>query len=340
MMLLALRRSPPTSYWDKMVKVGLIGCGYWGKNLVRNFHQLDALAAIHDSDRQTAASMSATFGTPVLDLDAILARSDIPAVVIAVPAAGHGVLVRRALEAGKHVFVEKPLCLREEELADVLDAYAHTVAQGLRLMVGFNRRYSPHAVQIRTLFDGRRNPLVMIYRVNAGVIDRKHWIQDVNVGGGRIIGEACHFIDFMQFVAGSLVSAVSAVSIGHQETGITDDQAIATLEFADGSIGTLAYAAGGDRALAKERFEVFGDGKAAVLDDFKSTEKFSGGRRSTFHTSKQDKGFAREMATFCDSITRGEAELPSIAEIESVTRACCFIDRSLGSRERYQVPGT
>jgi len=271
------------------------------------------------------------------DPDAVLADSGINTVLIGTRHDSHASLVVKSLQAGKHVFVEKPLCLKEEEIPEVLDAYAQVAAQGLRLMVGFNRRYSPHATEIRKFFDGRMNPLVMTYRVNAGTIDAKHWIQDFNIGGGRIIGEACHFVDFMQFLAGSLVTAVSAVSIGHQETGITNDQVIATLEFADGSIGTLVYAAAGDRALPKERLEVFGNGKAVILDDFRTTEKFSGGRRSTFRTSKQDKGFAREMATFCDSIVTGESPLPSIAEIESVTRACCLIDRSLTSRERYPV---
>jgi len=286
--------------------------------------------------RALGEKLGAAFCTS--DPDAILADGSINTVLIGTRHDSHASLVVKALQAGKHVFVEKPLCLKEEEIPEVLGTYAQAGAQGLRLMVGFNRRYSPHATEIRKFFDGRMPPLVMTYRVNAGDIDAKHWIQDINVGGSRIIGEACHFVDFMQFVAGSLVTAVSAVSI-QQATGITNDHAIATLEFGDGSIGTLAYAAGGDRALPKERFEVFGNGKAVVLDDFRSTEKFSGGRRTTFRTSKQDKGFAREMATFFDSITRGEA-LPSIAEIESVTRACCLIERSLTSRERYQVAST
>jgi predicted dehydrogenase/threonine dehydrogenase-like Zn-dependent dehydrogenase len=285
--------------------------------------------------RALGEKLGAAFCTS--DPDAVLADGKINAVLIATRHDSHASLIVKALHAGKHVFVEKPLCMKEEEIPEVLEAYAQGAAQGLRLMVGFNRRYSPHATEIRKFFDGRMNPLVMTYRVNAGAIAAKNWIQDFNVGGGRIIGEACHFVDFMQFVAGSLVTAVSAVSVGHQETGITNDQVIATLEFADGSIGTLVYASGGDRALTKERFEVFGNGRAAVLDDFKSTEKFAGGRRRTFRTSKQDKGFAREMAAFCDSIVSGEAPLPSIAEVESVTRACCLIDRSLTSRERYPV---
>lgn len=285
--------------------------------------------------RALAEKLQAAYCTN--DHDAIFADGTINAVLIGTRHDSHARLVVQALQAGKHVFVEKPLCLTEDELAEVLDACSKATAKGLRLMVGFNRRYSAHAGEARAVFDGRMNPLVMSYRVNAGAIDANHWIQDAMTGGGRILGEACHFIDFMQYISGSLVSAVQAVSIGHQESGITNDQAIVTLGFADGSIGTLVYAAGGDAALAKERFEAFGNGRAVVLDDFESTQKFRGGRRTVFKTGKQDKGFASEMAAFCDGILRGDAPLRSIAEIESVTRACCLADRSLSSGEKYPV---
>jgi len=271
--------------------------------------------------------------------EAVFADDTINAVLIGTRHDSHAPLVVQALNAGKHVFVEKPLCLREDEIPAVLDAYSRAAAQGLRLMVGLNRRYSPHAAQIRDFFGGRTNPLVMNYRVNAAPIDARNWIQDINVGGGRMIGEGCHFVDFMQFVAASPVIAVSAVSIAHQAAGVTNDQTVATLEFADGSIGSLVYSAGGDRALAKERFEGFGDGRAVVLEDFKSLEKYANGRRDTFRTARQEKGFAREMATFCDSIINAQVPLPSIAEIACVARACCLLERSLSSRERYQVAG-
>ncbi len=271
------------------------------------------------------------------DHDAIWSDASINAVLIGTRHDSHARLVVRALEAGKHVFVEKPLCLTEEELAQVLNAYAVAATSGLQLTVGFNRRYSLHAAKIRAAFAGRTGPLVMSYRVNAGAIDARHWVQDSAVGGGRIIGEGCHFVDFMQHVCGSLVSAVRAVSIGRHESGITSDHSIVTLEFTDGSIGTLVYAAGGDSGLAKERFEAFGGGKAIVMNDFLSTEIFSGGRRETFRTGKQDKGFGGEIAAFCDRIVSPEPDPRAIVELEAVTRACCLADRSLSSGERYAV---
>jgi len=271
------------------------------------------------------------------DHDAIFSDPHINAVLIGTRHDSHARLTVKALQSGKHVFVEKPLCLTEDELAQVLDAYEHAAEKGLQLMVGFNRRHSPHAKAIRQFFAGRVNPLVMSYRVNAGAIDAQHWIQNATAGGGRIIGEACHFVDFMQFVAGSQVFAVTAASIGHHDSGVTSDQSIVTLEFMDGSIGTLVYAAGGDSTLPKERFEAFGNSKAVTLDDFKRTEMFGNGRRRIIKTPKQDKGFAAEMAAFCESIVSGKPQLPSAREIETVTRACWLADRGLRTRERVRV---
>ena len=157
-------------------------------------------------------------------------------------------------------------------------------------MVGFNRRYSPHGRQAREFFAGRREPLVMAYRVNAGAIPREHWVQDPESGGGRIIGEGCHFIDYMQFVCGAPVTSVRGQAIARHSSGITEDQCVLTFTFADGSVGTLIYAAGGDKALAKERFEAFGAGKSLVMDDFLVTEFYDGGARRRFRTEQARQG--------------------------------------------------
>jgi predicted dehydrogenase len=207
-------------------------------------------------------------------------------------------------------------------------------------MVGFNRRFSAHAQRIRAHFEGRANPLVMSYRVNAGAIPPAHWVQDPAVGGGRILGEACHFVDLLQYVCGAPVVSVEAVSIGSSDSGITNDQSVISLELGDGSVGTVVYAAGGDSGLAKERAEVLGDGKAAILDDFMRTELFSGGRREVVKAGRQDKGFAREMDLFCRGITDASVAWPTFSEIESVTLATLYAQDSLVTRGRYSVsPG-
>jgi predicted dehydrogenase/threonine dehydrogenase-like Zn-dependent dehydrogenase len=283
------------------------------------------------ADKWSAAYCSSDPGT-------ILADPEVNAVLIGTRHDSHARLVREALAAGKHVFVEKPLCKSEQEIAATLASCETAVARGLRVMVGFNRRYSEHARAIRAFLAGRTNPLVMSYRVNAGAIDPRHWTQDPEVGGGRIIGEGCHFIDFMQFVSGGVVSAVSAAAIANHDSGVTSDQAVITVEFTDGSVGTLIYAAEGDRALPKERFEAFGDGRAVVLDDFRATELWQRGRRQRVKTRVQDKGFAAEIASFCDSVRGGTTSLPSVNEIASVTWAACLAERALSCRERLSIP--
>jgi predicted dehydrogenase len=241
----------------------------------------------------------------------------------------HARLVIQALEAGKHVFVEKPLCLSEEELEAILAAQRR--AAHLQLAVGFNRRYSAHAAHARAAFAAAHAPLLMSYRVNAGRLDPGHWAHDPEVGGGRLIGEGCHFIDFMQYVTGAVVSSVQAAAAR------AADEVLVTLDFADGSLGTLLYSAGGDRALPKERFEALGDGRSVIVDDFRTTEVYRDGRRTRLRSARQDKGFREEIGAFCDAVADGTPSPLSLAEIEAVTRACCLAARSLATRERYAV---
>ncbi|MCG3110231.1 MAG: bi-domain-containing oxidoreductase [Candidatus Manganitrophus sp. SB1] len=254
------------------------------------------------------------------DYREVLKDEEINAVLIGTRHRDHGQMVVESLRAGKHVFVEKPLCLSEEELEEITAVYEAKATEGIQLMVGFNRRFSPHMAQARALFQDRKNPLVMLYRVNAGALPPDHWVHDPEIGGGRILGEACHFIDCMQALCGSVPTSVHARRIDHHTSGITEDQSLLSFSFADGSIGTVIYTAGGDTALAKERFEAFGEGKAVIINDFIKTESFSGGKGKSFKTSKQDKGFQTEMTRFVEAIQGGTPAM-SFAEIQAVTRA-------------------
>jgi len=266
----------------------------------------------------------------------VLADEAVNAVLIGTRHDSHARLVIEALQAGKHVFVEKPLCLTGQQLDEVAAAYAPRAAQQ-RLMVGFNRRYSAHGVKAREFFASRREPLVMVYRVNAGAIPREHWAQDPEAGGGRIVGEGCHFLDYMQYVCGSRVRTVRGQAIARHSSGITEDQCIITFTFADGSVGTLVYAAGGDKALAKERFEAFGAGRSLVMDDFLVTEFYEGGARRRFRSGKRDKGFAAEMNQFCREAGEGAAPSMAFDDIVAVSRACILAARSLQTGEDYEV---
>jgi len=249
----------------------------------------------------------------------------------------HGALVVEALEAGKHIFVEKPLCLTEEELDRIVSIFEVKAPMGLHLAVGFNRRFSPHAERAREFFKDRKNPLVMVYRVNAGSLSAEHWAQDPEIGGGRIVGEACHFVDYMQFICGALPVSVHARRIGRHDSGIVDDQCILSFTFGNGSIGTVVYAAGGEPLLAKERFEVFGDGKSLVMDDFMLSEFYADGKKTTFKSGRQDKGFRAEMTRWVQSVVRGEAPAMSFGEIQAVTRASILAVRSLRTGQVYDV---
>lgn len=285
--------------------------------------------------KDLAKKLGATYCT--CDFQEVLQDPSINAVLIGTRHDSHGILVQEALAAGKHVFVEKPLCLRETELQAIKRAYQESAEQGLQLLVGFNRRFSSHLNHAREFFQTRRNPLVMNFRVNAGPIPSTHWIQDPELGGGRIVGEACHFVDYLQALCGSLPVSVQATRISFHTSGMTDDQCLLTLQFQDGSIGNIVYAAGGDTGLPKERLEVFGDGKTLILDDFRITECYENGKKRVFRSAKQDKGFGEEINRFVTSITRGDQPVIPFHEIEAVTQACLSAVQSVVTGERYSI---
>jgi predicted dehydrogenase len=259
------------------------------------------------------------------------------AVLIGSRHGSHARFVREALEAGKHVFVEKPLCRTEDELGGISAAYAARATEGIRLMVGFNRRFSEHGRRAREFFAGHRDPLVMVYRVNAGSIPAGHWIQDLDDGGGRIVGEACHFLDYMQFVCGARPVLARGLAVGMHTSGITEDHSVLSFRFGDSSVGTIIYAAGGDRNLAKERFEAFGDGKSLVMDDFLVSEFYERGRRTQFKSAKRDKGFAAEMRQFREEVLHGGPPAMPYADIEAVSLACIMAARSLRTGDEFRL---
>jgi predicted dehydrogenase len=271
------------------------------------------------------------------DFRTVLRDRAVSAVLIGTRHDTHAEIVDEALQAGKHVFVEKPLCLTEDELDRIARSYEDAAARGLQLWVGFNRRFSSHAAKIIEFFQGRRNPLVMVYRVNAGPLPATHWVQDPEVGGGRVIGEVCHFVDFMQAVCGARPVSVHAARIGGHTSGMADDQSLISLTFNDGSIGTVVYTAGGDTGLPKERFEAFGDGKAVTLDDFAVTEFYAQGKRTKHKTGVRDKGFEQEMRGFIASMAQGAEPAMRFDEIYAVTRACLLANSGLKTGTVYDV---
>jgi predicted dehydrogenase len=227
----------------------------------------------------------------------------------------HADLVLKALQAGKHVFVEKPLAINNEQL----DAITGAIHESPLLTVGFNRRFAPLAVELSKSLSGRHEPLYMHYRVNAGYIPLTHWTHDPAQGGGRVIGEGCHFVDFLAFLAGAAPVSVSAHALPDNGK-YREDNLSMTFTFPDGSVGVVDYLANGDKSFPKERLEVFCGGSVAVLDDFRSLEVVHDGHR-TVTRQAQDKGWYNEWVTFSKAIREGGEPPIPYEQLVGVTKA-------------------
>ncbi|HUE81898.1 MAG TPA: bi-domain-containing oxidoreductase [Pyrinomonadaceae bacterium] len=312
------------------VRIGLIGAGSYAKRmLLPNFKAERAeFQTIATASGVSAREIGEKYGFRycVSDADEVIGDSGVNLIVIATRHDTHAELVRRALLSGHHVFVEKPLALNESELRAVLETTALSKGQ---LMVGFNRRFSPLARAAKDFFQFRQTPLSIVYRINAGRIPRTHWIQDP-LQGGRIIGEVCHFIDLMQFLTGAQPVSVYGAAIGAgNDDLIAEDSVLITLRFADGSNGSIAYLAEGDKGLAKERVEIFGEGRAFVIDDFRDAKSYSNGKERHITSRGQDKGQAVEVRSVCDWVIAGGSPPIALEELESTTRATFCVRESL-----------
>ncbi|WP_432260471.1 bi-domain-containing oxidoreductase [Cupriavidus sp. TMH.W2] len=264
------------------------------------------------------------FAVASTDLSAMLADNAINTVAIATRHDTHANFVAQALRAGKNVFVEKPLAIQRDGLAAVEAAYAeaHYAPKGPQLMVGFNRRFSPQVQRMKALLHAVKEPKSFIMTMNVGAIPADHWTQDEAVGGGRIIGEACHFIDLMRFFAGSPIVSVQARRMGNAPgMEITEDKASITLGFEDGSFGTILYLANGAASFPKERVEVFAAGRVLQLDNFRKLKGYGWPGFNKFNLWKRDKGQKACAAAFLRAIESGSPAIPleEIFEVAQVT---------------------
>jgi predicted dehydrogenase/threonine dehydrogenase-like Zn-dependent dehydrogenase len=284
------------------------------------------IVAIASAGGASARHAAQRFGAreATTDARALLARPEISTVFIATRHNAHAGMVVEALDAGKHTYVEKPIALNLVELARVRAAQrAHPQQQ---LMVGFNRRFAPHSVALHKLLAARSQPVALSYLVNAGEIPAEHWAQDAAVGGGRIIGEGCHFIDLLRFLVGHPITRVQAVMFGAGGK-VCDDKMSINLTFADGSIGTVQYWANGPKDFPKERVEVFSEGRVAVLENFRRLRGFSWCGLPAMRMS-QNKGFKEEAAAFIERVRSGGPLLIPWPELEEVSLATFAAMRS------------
>lgn len=307
------------------IKLGILGAGNFATAvMLPALKKLPnvALAAIASASGASAAHAARKFGVAYATSDAAQILNDpaINTLAILTRHNLHAEQVIAALRAGKHVFCEKPLALNSDQLAAIVEALQAT-ANGQRLMVGFNRRFAPLAVRLQQFIAGRKEPLVAHYRVNAGYIPLNHWVHDPDQGGGRLIGEGCHFVDFLTFLVGAPPSSVSAHGI--PEGGrYREDNIALTFTFPDGSLGTLTYLANGDKAFPKERVEVFAAGRVAVLDDYRSLEMVQDGRRQVVRSRlRQDKGHQAEWVAFAAAIAAGGPPPIPYGHLFGVTQA-------------------
>jgi polar amino acid transport system substrate-binding protein len=291
-----VRSQKPATARPAPVMLGVIGAGNYAQGVLLPQFKANADVTLHTVCTATGVSAKKTqekfgFAGCTTDWQLVIADKSINTVLVATRHDLHAKITAAALRAGKNVFCEKPLCLREEELAEILNAGS------TRLMVGFNRRFAPFAKPMA-------GPLVMRYRVSVAPLPKEHWINDPESGGGRILGEVCHFVDFLHFIARSRPVSVYAQGFGSENVQVS-------IRFADGSVGAVDYFSVADASLGKEHFEVFGGGKHVSVDDFR------------------DKGQAEEVRQFVAAVKSGKDMPIAFDDIIASTRATFAVLKSM-----------
>ncbi len=303
------------------LNVSVIGAGnYASRVLIPAFKQmnmsLDTVYTNTGLSCQTVAKRN-NFKKASTDLSQLWEKSDSNLVVIATRHNTHANFVCKALETNKHVFVEKPLALNMNELEKIENSYAAGGGK-YKVMVGFNRRFSPYVQKMKELLLKNAMPMSINMTINAGYIPKDHWTQDAEVGGGRIIGEACHFIDLARYLTGHTITH-SAIAYQENTTDNCHDTAIITLQFADGSIANINYFANGHKSIMKERIEVFSKGKVLQLDNFRKLTGYGWKGFKKMSSFKQDKGQVACVKAFVDSIKNGSQSPISFNELIEVS---------------------
>jgi predicted dehydrogenase len=351
------------------VRLGVIGAGNFASVvLLPAMRKLDHIEFVGIASASGVSAQHAAqkygFGYAVSSADQILTDNNINTIAILTRHNLHTEQTIAALQAGKHVICEKPLALTESELAEIWKALQQSSYPSASadedlggddkseaeatsgnsstplLMVGYNRRFAPFAQELKTFLGERQEPLVVQYRVNAGYIPRTHWVHDQEQGGGRIIGEACHFIDFLTYLVGAPPVSVSALGLPDAEHYL-EDNVILTFNFPDGSIGSVTYLANGEKAFPKERVEVFWSGQVAVLDDFRKLEIFHAGKHHVSRSRlKQDKGHRAEWQVFVNAIRNGGPAPIPYHELFAVSQASFASVTALRTKQPIDIPQT
>lgn len=348
-------------------RLGVLGAGNFANVvLLPAICKLDHLDLVGIASASGVSAQHAAkkygFGYAASSAEQILTDDDINTIAVLTRHNLHAEQTIAALRDGKNVFCEKPLALTEDELSEVWKALQQSgypsesadehlgdddnieavsksvVSTNSLLMVGYNRRFAPLARELKSFLGRQDEPLVVQYRVNAGFIPRTHWVHDQEQGGGRIIGEACHFIDFLTFLVGVPPTSVSAIGLPDAEHYL-EDNVILSFNFPDGSIGSVTYLANGDKSVPKERVEVFCAGQVAILDDFRKLEIYDAGKHRVIRSRfKQDKGHRAEWQVFINAIRNGEPAPIPYPELFAVSRASFASVTALKNKQPIDIP--
>ena len=328
----------PKAVEKDSIGLGVIGAGRYATSyLLPPLAKNDKISfqSICTASGMTAVTVAKKFGfaSAESDIEAVVNTSD--ALLVATRHNDHASYVARAIRAGKPVFVEKPLAITQAQLDEVIEAASDNPEASV--MVGFNRRFSPAFQRVTDHVSGEATPRQVLIRVNAGKIPQDHWIQDPRVGGGRLLGEGCHFVDLAVALTGSCIETVSATAVPEpgRDTSLWDNFSI-SMGMANGSVASIVYTSGGDRGVSKEYVEVHGGGRTAVIHDFKGVDLWANGKKEQDGSSQQDKGQGQQMKAWVDGLKSGSSPIP-FQEIINVHRACLSAIRSMEERKTIHL---
>ena len=322
-----------TKKLDRALRLGVIGAGQFAKAvLLPGFagSKQVQVHAVSTASGLTARDVGQRYGAKFCTSNPseVISDPEIDAVLIATRHDQHATLTAQAIRAGKAVFVEKPLAITLPSLIEVEDAIA--TSESAKLFVGYNRRFSPLAVKCREFFAGCSDPLFIAYRVNAGSFPADNWVFDPKEGGGRILGEVCHFVDFICYITGSLPQRIFAEALpGKGPRTLERDSVSITLRMKNTSVGTIHYMANGDTSVSKEYVEVFGGQQTAILENFRSLTLHKGNKASTHKLVNQAKGHSEEIEAFVRAVSNGTAMPIDYETLIGVTQTTFLIHTSL-----------
>lgn len=334
------RETPYTSF--RKPRLAVMGAGLFGRSVF-----LPALAREKEVDLNVLVTGSGVnsehsarkfgFRECSTETDGIFDRGDVDAVIALLPHSEHSKTVLAAVRNGKHLLLEKPLCVTSEELDSIQAVLTCSVTPPV-IMVGHNRHYSQHTAKIKEWLAHRSAPLVMTIRINAGFVPPDHWVHSEKEGRSRIVGEGTHFIDLVMAIVGSEINSVYALRVGGDDkTVVNNDNFGALMRFVDGSIANLIYTAQGPRTVSREMIEIFSDGNTIISTDFRLTELYTSKGRSRFSTSKQNYGYEEEISRFVSVIQGRNTLEPTLGNMVHTMRVAFAIERSLAEGVQVAV---